>query len=459
MYTRLNVVKDAENRAEIIAYKDRLRYEKFIIAGEQFAAENGLIISGPIATQLLLGNTGDQSLPPEVKLDSFNHYNFFSTRANEHARALGNILYNLDPLGLGHYTTVLTKITNQVLTITVDGRTMFTITSLPSHGGIRFSEIIIPSLRPSQFAGVTVLCTGPEIQLIDTYATLCNPSKVNDWESLLTIEASLRALFSKEIRIKINTSVVRKGGSASKKMLLYYILRDRYAMGPSRVLIGPVAISLITKHKSHTDRLQVITAGTLDNDAQEIVSLAKTIGVDISWKIDNPKILTDSRIRRLTIHHNISGHRESILDVYNSASFELVPFITVGSLTIDRHPTDKGPSSTLKLGTPFVLMRYRLIDLWTLQVLMHMNVINAGYAKSAIHEIISGYDSIAKYYETVLAGAARNPEKTSNQLLPLISYIGRLEDTELATKRETQSKFHEKSHNFNIPYYPAAAAK
>jgi hypothetical protein len=476
MYSRLEVVEDAERRAEAAAFKDRMCYEKFIEAGEQFAAKHGLIVCGPAATRLLLSNPEDsESSPPILGLDSFQ-YDLFSGQAPAHARALGDVMYQLDPQGLGHYTTVITKVTDYLLTVAVDGRDLFTVTYLPPYRGIRLVDIVNPSTRPAQFAKdingapLRLLCTGPELQLIGVYMMLCNPAKAANWGELLETEAGLRVLFGQEIRAKIEAAVTRVGGAARLPAAkpLYRTLRDKYAAGPSRVLIGPAAIALLTgKSVAGEERLQVITAGRLDGDAQEIVALAKAAGIEVAWKIDDPKIPTDPRLRRMTIHAVLGRRREPLLDVYNSAAFDLVPYVTLASAALwpgaalrrgeragrENAPATSGPPATLKIGTPFVLMRYRLIDMWTLQILMQMGVINAGFAKATLNGMLSGYNAAAAHYESMLASAAHDPEGASHQLMPLTAYIGRLEDPELALKRAAQSRT---GARFHPPYLPAS---
>ena len=481
MYTRLDIVKDAEDRAELVVLKDRLRYEKFIEAGERFAAKNGLIVGGPSATRLLLGDPKDPSAIPPIGLDSFQ-YEFFSGQAPIHARFLGDAMYELDPQGFGHYTTVLTKVAGSLLTVAVDGRDLFSLTALPIHRGVRTADVVIPSERSAQFAKnedgtpLKILCMGPEIQLMGIYAALCNPAKASTWGELLTTEASLRALFRKEIEEKIESAIARVGGAryggAHPAMSrLRALLRDKYASGPSRVLIGPTAISLLTGQNLIGDeRLQVITAGALDGDAQEIVEIATRAGFEVSWKIDDPKIPTDPRLRRMTVYRIEGTRREPALDVYNSAEFDLVPYVTIKEALGGRakeEPVDelasarrygkkdthdRMPSANLKIGTPFVLMRYRLIDMWTMQILMRMGAINSSYAKTVLHEMLSTYIVAARYYEKLLIDVARKSEDTIHQLLPRESYIGRLEEPELALKRAAQSRA---AGRFYPPYLPA----
>jgi len=457
MYLRLAVVEDAEMRAELGAFDDRMRYKKFIEAGEHFVAKHGMIVYGDAATRLLLGgDLGGVESPPELGLDSFQ-YNLFSSRAVAHARALGDAMYQLDPQGLGHYTTVLTKVTDYLLTISVDSRDLFVVTALSTHRGVRTADVFIPSECLAQFAKdkdgapLRLLCAGPEIQLIGIYSALCNPAKVSSWESLLVTEASLRKLFGQTIRAKIATAVARMGGANPATTRIYNTLRDKYLVGPGRVLIGPAAIALLTGNSG--GRLQVITASQLESDAQEITALAKAAGFKVSWKIDDPKLPTEPRLRRMVVYVMIGRHREPLLDVYNSAAFDLVPYVTLA--TSKKSAADRGPPVTLKIGTPFVLMRYWLIDMWLIQVLMRINAVSAEYANTVLQDMLTGYDTTANYYETLLAGATQDPEAAAYQLIPLKAYIGELEEPELALKRAAQTSA-KGAHFFHPPYLPAA---
>jgi hypothetical protein len=243
------------------------------------------------------------------------------------------------------------------------------------------------------------------------------------------------------------------------------VLRNKYAAGAGRVLVGSAAIALLTgRNVAGGDRLQVVTAGRLEDDAQEIAALAEADGLEILWKIDDPKIPTDLRLRRMTVHAVAGGRREPVLDVYNSAAFDLVPYVLLGPATGGRKSERKSwhsykkvggpaPPAGLKIGTPFVIMRYKLIDMWTMQVLMNMGIVSADFAKSVLNGMLTSFDAAASYYETELAAAARDPESAALRLLPMTAYIGRLESPELALKRAAQSRA---GARFFPPYLPAS---
>lgn len=492
MYTQLDVVADAEGRAQSAALRDRERYQKFVEAAEQFAAQNELIVGGASATRLLLG--------APVALDSFQ-YDFYSGQALSAARALGDALHAVDPQGLGHYVTVLTKTAGHFFVIEVDGRAMFTVTSLPVYRGVRTADVVIPSHRPARFAkGAELACTGPEIQLMGVYAALCNPDKAGAWGGLLATEARLRALFAGEIRAKIAQAVARTGGGAPPRTELVRALYREFVAGPDRVLVGKAAAALLGGRPPGGERIQVVSVMPLEREAAAVAEIGKRHGVEVQWVVNDPKIPTDPRLRRMTLYavqgHAPGARREAFMDVFNAAAHELIPFVTAGAAMAPRGGRDAGrrfehrrgprradadegaapgradrgrrdrgrdrgergdhgawaPPAGTKLGTPFVLLRFRLADMWTIQVLLQMGAINAAFAKETLHDMLQDCEAVAAHYTRVLDGAAANPEEAAAQLLPLANYVGRFGDPDIALKRAAPARFF-------APYVPAAGAR
>jgi hypothetical protein len=465
MYTRLDVVGAAESKAERLAFEDRLRYKKIMEAAEHFAAANGLVVAGASATRLLLG---DAVAPQPIALDSFQ-YEFFSGRAPAQARALGKALHAADPDGLGHYVSVITKVPDFRLAVSVDGRDMFTVTALPAHRGVRTAEVLVPSRRPAQFASdangrpLQLLCAGPDIQLMSVYGGLCDPAAAKDWEGLLVTEAGMRALFGPDMRRKIDrlaaapatTGAAEQPQNAAARFRAAAL--ERYVAGPGRVLIGSMAIALLGqesasaaahggpdghKRPSKASRLQAVVTGGMAEETRAIAELAKRASADVSWTEHDPKIPGDTRLRRLTVYVATPNGREPVLDLYNAAGHELVPYTAA-----------QVRGQTWKIGTPFVLMRFRLADMWTMQMLLRMGAVPPSYAKAALRDMLADYETAAAHYESALAVVARggvDGPLAAEKLLPLTDYAGRLEDQELAMKRASQA-----GTRFYAPYMPA----
>jgi hypothetical protein len=101
-------------------------------------------------------------------------------------------------------------------------------------------------------------------------------------------------------------------------------------------------------------------------------------------------------------------------------------------------------------------MRFRLADLWTMQVLMRMGVVAPEFANAAMLGILASFDAAARLYEKALASAAADVDTAAARLLPLASYLGRSEDAGLALRRAAQKAG---GPRFNPPYFPASRAR
>src|SRR5271170_655363 len=100
--TSARVVLIAEDLAKQQAMKDRTQYAGFMERIEEFASRHGMIVGGASATRALLGAS-------EPDLESF-YIELFSDHPQDHARELTNILFNMAPLGLGHYATLIARV-------------------------------------------------------------------------------------------------------------------------------------------------------------------------------------------------------------------------------------------------------------------------------------------------------------------------------------------------------------
>jgi len=445
-----------------------MRYAKFIEAAEQFAAENGIVIGGASAARLLLSQVN-----PVISPDDFQ-YDFYSGRGFQHAKALGDLMWKVAPDGLGHYTTVSAKIPDQQWSVIVDTRELFTVTALPTHKGVRLADVVIPTLRPARFARgpdgapLALRCMGAELCLIRLYSTLCDPGAAGDWADALADEAALRAIFESEIRGKIDSAVKRvEGGqpqAGGRRGAFISDLLRGFATDPGRVLVGPMAVAILTGDRDvMRKRMQVVSVSPLDLEAERVAAIAKRHGLEITWRVDDPKVPTDTRLRRLRLSITEGrNRRDPFLDVYNAAGHELIPFVTLAGTHGGRRrsgspsPERRALSSdydTIQIGTPFALMRFWLCEMWTMQVLMEMKVVSAQYGRETLHDMLDGFvASAAQYVMTAEADYSR--------LFPLSDYIGRAEDPMLSMKRLAQANWgKDNARRFQGPYIPAQNAK
>jgi cytidylate kinase len=103
-------------------------------------------------------------------------------------------------------------------------------------------------------------------------------------------------------------------------------------------------------------------------------------------------------------------------------------------------------------------MRFRLIDMWTVQVLVRMGVVNAGYARAVLRSIYAEFVGAAAVYENVLA-TGRDLAAVSARLAPLAAYVGTAVDAARAAKRadDAAAAKGRRPHFASPYYYPAAS--
>jgi len=456
MYTTFDVLAIEEGLALATVLKDRQRYRAFLVAAETYAAEHNLIAGGEYGIRLLLGGDAADSSSADAAgsiatEDLSILREFYSSQAPTQARAIGTAMYAVDPDGLGHYTSIVTRIGGYHLVATVDGRDLVSVYDLPVHRGVATADLVLAVKRPAMLAvdaagtPIQLLCMRAEIQLLGVYAALCNPSAGGRWPDLLEIEPKLRYMFLQDMGV---TDSVTGGASPrpyepSHPATLWSDIRDKFATGPGRVLVGPEAIRIgggSGGRASSSGRLQVVAVSPVADEAEEVATLAKSHGISVTWGINTPRIPSDSRMERLTVYivHPHNRGREPILDIYNCGSYEAVPY-RLAKLS------KNGPD--IKIGTPFLIMRFRLVDLWTIRILEKMNVIKSEYARTITRE------TVADFVAAAVAVSAAAAASSAADLLPVSNYVGRATDAGLALKRAAQA-----SGNFYKPYYPAGAA-
>lgn len=453
MYSIIDVVRAAETAAEDFIAGDRIRYLPYYIAVENFAHEHGLVVCGTAANMML------QDMNPTAYS---GRYDLFSWNIGMHAKQLADIFFDMDPGGRGRYTTARTKVPNAFIVIDVDGRELVGFISLQLKGGVRLTDILMPSQRHALLTDAELRCSGAELQLIEIYSTLCNPAKVNLWAEALKDEAGLRSVFNSEIKEKLATAVggVAGGGYGPTAEWRRFVheLRERFINEPGRILVGAVAagaLAVAPIRNGSSAHLQVVTENSFDETAEELLSLAKTVDVEIAWTVGDPSIPVDPRLRRMSVHV-VAARKELVLEVYNTAMYELVPYLYTeppAAITGGRrhtkfrdHITDQWvPPEGTKIGTPFTIMRFRLSDIWTILMLLKMQIIDVAYSRAVLDGMLKDY----------LVASSLIDRSEHLRLLPIDTYIGKLTDAETAQKREMYgTSTNSRSKQYYPPYMP-----
>ncbi|GFR90196.1 BA71V-K421R [Elysia marginata] len=481
--------------------RDRERFIPFFEAAEQYAYKHELLVGGDTATRLLLGR------PPGPE-DYF--YELYSCRALEDARALTFIFYKLAPEGLGHYANMMTCIPRKEFSINIDERPLFRIKALEVHRGARAADVIVPSIRPASFAcgpgkkPLPLRCMGPEIQLMGVYAALSDPARAGEWPSFLNAEERLREMFTNEVRNKIR----EVGGGAEEEegpeefstSDLKTALAAEYVPRSGHAAVGAYAVSalesksrnapkdaaLVLRNNGSVARLQLVTSNSFTEEERVVRQIASRFGLNVQYTENELKVPTDARLRRMTMYVLRPGERrESFLDIYNSGEHELVPFlgqasdddralVTGGRRVLAekraarRRASKKkktgegppiGPPSGPPVGTPFVVMRFLLVDSWTIQFLFRMGFASARYTRHVLRELLTYYERVASVYLSL-----RQDRRGFEKIFPagVDGYIGSYVSPILYQKRQrfgpVAKKAGRNKSSYYPPYYPARDA-
>lgn len=419
MYRHLDVVGAAEKLASAKALEDRALYRPFLSAAEEFAAESGLIVSGAAARQLLLSESA-------ISVTDYR-YDFFTNRGFAHARELTDRLYKVDPDGRGHYVTLITNVPHYNWSILLDSRLMFTVTALPVRHGVATRDLISTVSRPAIFtSALSLLCTSYDLVLIELYRDICDPLQMADAPQLLALATQVRA----KLAMPAGKAAAPPAHAAGALNKLRQRIIDEFVPGPGRVQIGQAAVT--GEHDAaRCGRLQIVSAEDLDGEAAAVIALGAGTGYTLASHVEDPKLPGNVQLRRLSVYVQGTQGRTPLIDIYNCAQFELVPFV--------QH-------ARRRVGTAFVLMRFLLVDLWFTRL-------HAAQNRATVDWLSHLFREAARQSERALAAGE------FAALIPAADFIGRVLAPEVALKRTAQAALKVSDGgrpHFYMPYMPAA---
>lgn len=366
--TYINVI--IEQAEQNVMKYDRVLYNQYFETIEQFCAENNFIIGGKVGLDILLENPL-----------SYNDYSMEIYGANVYKAAmeLTKKLYELPEKHIPKkYIELKTDINDTELTIFINLRRICKIYKLD----LQMKGNTINIIKPQSFYGFwykekKIMYLPEELQLIDIYRALYDPAKNGQWSVLFETAQKLYAMSEKYLFQKItglispeeykktpvkdggydicpifNIESGEKVGSAelsNRKIVMASVIKLLKFLKEYGVIIGDYAIhpEMINEpEKNSYKRLQFL----IDLDIQEVVNVVKASFPNASFKFFRVNIVSDFRIKKWSIYVN----EVSVCDVFNAPAYELIPYKVL----------PKG----YKIGNLFVLMRFKLIDLWIMRI-------------------------------------------------------------------------------------------
>jgi hypothetical protein len=435
MYTSADVdaaIKIAECEESKI-FEDRKQYIKFYEIVERYVNEHGLYIDGNIGIKLLLYQP--------LTLQDYE-YIIISKNPKDDAYAIANLIHKESPDGVGKYTYILPE-SQTKFAIYINQRKLFIVKSFGIVKEVEIFDILRPITRPAYYAKEKITLSdkstkedigmvnlniySTDLQLINIYNKLTNVTLVSDYIDLMKYESLISKQFIKCHTSDDDNKNNKKGGASppkqicniSTKQIIEEIL-SKFIPRHGHVLIGNYGI-LATKHNISIDklkysekyRLQIISSNPFAEEMQFIIELVKRLSCRTFGIINDPNIPTDNQLRKLTFYvDRKNGQREVLLDIFNAAGYQLIPH--------NNH-----------IGTVFTIMKYILVDFWTLQLLYKMEYNKAHVTLIQLSILIKQYKQTQQIYMDLIA------QNKYDQIFPNepSSYIGFYIDDIVRSKR------------------------
>jgi hypothetical protein len=486
MYTRLPIIEWAERRAEAVVAAERRRFDAVYAAGERVAAARGLAAFGDVAVQLLAGAplpersaprldfvSGDAEADARALADALHEADpdglglyaaaltkvprqLFVVTADDRALfgvhsmpvyrgvAMAELLETVERPAPHAPDVTLAVVGAELQLISVyaalcdPGRasewpalleaetTLRAQLEAPARGGCESDGCDSDSeksVTSDGFSSDDEIATGGDdfADCDDMQIASCGDTQIADDDGMQIADdddsqiadggdskvavCGGRAVVKRKIAIPPHRkTVIPPKRHAAQQHSLYTLLRDEYSR--KRVLVGPVALAALAG-RPLSGRIQVVATQPLDKEKAAIETLARRAGAEVVCRVEDPRIPGDARLRRMTVHAVVGGRRDLIAEVYNAGGHEAVPWLEAAGR---------------RVGTPFVLARFRLVDAWTLLVLRRMGVLDSTRLRA---EALAGFREAARLAETLDAA----------DVLPGERYVGSRESAELAARR------------------------
>lgn len=342
MYTIINIIDAIKPEADkFIMSNDRMLYAPFLACVEKFCNENKVLIGGATGIELLLKKPVDNVLTK----DMFS-WELYAADAYKVAREIADAMAEVTSPHIPARTTALqTNIKHREFTIYVYTRMLLKIYSMDKYRGVDLADAAGLDTVIGPFTKLTMKSVSADMHLIQIYRNLYTPAKVSQWKDNLSTEAALYDIVKSR-----DTKVT--GGAFHTSEFTDRIIKH---IGNDAVIIGDYAVSTIaTRHQK--SRLQIITAEPIADIQRRIERVMGKHSNRLKVFVVNYQlnIVSDFQITKHTIYISDEKNQSPLIDIFNSSEFEMIPF---------------WKRSGLKIGNPWVIMRFLMIDSWILKLI------------------------------------------------------------------------------------------
>lgn len=454
---------------------DRMLYRDLFRVIEEYCADNRLIVGGSIGIDLI-------SKRPYNR-ENFVYDVFCKEQVWKTACSIADALYSahmthLDPSTLKAHTIVK----GVEASLFINSRELLRVHSLPHIKTADIVDLLNPISLRGYFAERELLCMPPDVYLCDVYRRLYRPyppiSGYPSYSTLLKIEEVLsrhradggsdtppvsespletlqaggdhetetaecdidygpediNEYMERDDEIVDGSAESSAGSYANWRQRIDNIVIEHVLRDSPYVLVGDYAFPGSGAHR----RLQFIFDGDIDGMIKRIDTATHAEGVNgrftyIKYDLQLPN---DFQTAKYTVYGaDPNGKRVSLIDIYDSASFELVPFAK----------SHTGPLAGIRIAGSFVLLRFKMIDLY---VFKFISALSGNKDDTRMRNIRA---QIASLRKKTIAMVSENPES----VFQLGDHYGQyLDENAEKKRREIESRVG------TLPdYYPYVAGK
>lgn len=366
------------------AMEDRHRFDPIYEIVEKYVKKNKLILGGNISIKMAIGDPKTQ--------DDF-YYDIYSDHPVKEAFNLANLIAEVTEA-----IYVRTEIYGKELMIKIQERPIVKIIGLPKN----MKNII----QPEYINGIYYIPA--DYHLIETYRILYTPM-VDEWEKYIEYEKELYGWIKKEFDVNKARFI---GGADSPDVIREQLKRNLLEHLNSRndiILVGLEACSSFLPNMKYSNKtLDILTTMPV---IKELVSwINKSTKLPASYKSNSMQLLADFRLSKTTIYITYQSKKIPVLYAYDCLEYDVVPF----------NKNNNG----CQIGNLFVIMRFLLLDAWSIKTIRSSGGIDEKFAKNRISEIYQIYFELRDKLKLVDENIQSNINNVWGVFQPIENYIG-----------------------------------
>jgi hypothetical protein len=347
---------DIKERALVVIKKEREQFNPVWETIKKYCEKNKLIISNKYVI------LGKENIAENIHK---KEYNIYTSKPFKHANNLANEIHknnNEDPDCI--YMRMRTITENETFAVDYNLRQVAIIHKIQSRQRGEPTQLIKP-------VSINKLLYMPsEIELIDIYHTLYDPSRYDETEEAMMFEK----LLFKRVAERKEKGII--GGSICKDLkkqrieaLKIGIVSEWMPNKSNLILIGPWAYDWIRTPKelcANIEKIQIISDWTAEEMKVQLQRYVHTITkFTITYREQELDIPKDARTKRYTFYIQCNTDRgiveKPFMDLFPIAVFEIIPYNKIeGVLIGDRN----------------VILRFLFIDMWVIRVIQSLGILS-----------------------------------------------------------------------------------